>query len=68
MSYVEALASEYHMTLEHIFHRMPLATGLAMLDARSSRLGLMSIGYIERAIIQARVKCRRFIADHFTIQ
>lgn len=68
MAYVECLLAEYgQMTIPYIVHRLNVTLGFALLDARAARLGTATIGYIERAIIDARAKCRRWYEENYEI-
>lgn len=59
LAYVETLLAEYHLTLPQVF-RLSFAAGLALLEARGSRLYPgQGLGYIDRAIIAARNATRR---------
>jgi hypothetical protein len=68
LAYIEALASEYHMSLPAIF-RLSVTAGLALLEARLCRLhpSLDRVSYVERCIIAARNQCRRDLLSRFTL-
>lgn len=67
MAYVECLLAEYDLTVPHIVYRLNVTLGFALLDARAARLGVSTIGYVERAIINARAKCRRWYEENYEI-
>jgi hypothetical protein len=67
MSYVEVLAAEYHMKPHHSVFGISLALGFALLDARACRMGANTIGYVERAIVNARARCERWLHENFEI-
>jgi hypothetical protein len=47
------------MTLRSIFFRLPVAAGLALLEARSARLNPAGHGgFVDRSIWRARDRCR----------
>lgn len=59
LAYLETLMAEYSLSLGLAF-RLSFAAGLALLEARSSRLYPgQGLGYIDRAIIAARNATRR---------
>ena len=68
LAYIEALMSEYSMSLASIF-RMPVSAGLALLEARMCRLSpsLDRVSYVDRCIIAARNKCRRDLLERYTL-
>lgn len=59
--------SEYKMTPAAVTHGISLALGFALMDARASRLGAKTVGYVERAIVNARARMERHLAEHYTI-
>jgi hypothetical protein len=68
MAYIETLMAEYDFDLPAILLKLRLAAGLHLLEARAARLAPdHSIGYVERAIMQARHAVRLWYAERFDI-
>lgn len=69
MAYLETLLSEYAtFTLTHIYTQLPLATGLALLEARQCRLHpRQAIGFVDRAVMRANAETKAWFETHYHI-
>ncbi len=62
------MMSEYGLSLGHVLWEMPLAAGLALWEAIVRRRGgETGPDRIDRAIIAAEQRARRFFEEHFEI-
>ena len=68
LSYVEGLSAEYNMDPHQAFHALGTALGFGLIEARSSRMGLSTIDYIDRSMIAASLRCRKHILENFIIE
>jgi hypothetical protein len=69
MAYVETLLSEYaQLTLPHILADLPLVTGLALLEARRTRLDpRTAVGWVDRCVIKANAETKAWFEARYQI-
>lgn len=68
LAYIETLMAEYQMDLPTVMLRLRLAAGFALLEGRAARLAPEhTIGYIDRAVMQARAAVREWYAERFEV-
>lgn len=56
------------MDPETAMHEIGTALGFGLLEARSSRLGLATIDYIDRAMMAAGARCRKQLMEAYIIE
>lgn len=65
---VDALMSEYHLSLREAVWEFPVSSALALWDAMIARHGgHTGPDYFDKVAVRARTKAREFLETHFRI-